>query len=148
MDCGTNEVDSKKSFKNGFGELNGIYLFIRQKEQTIKAENIIKIRFIKKQKYDFNCLAFLVAVLLLFFIKDDSGTQPIPIQILFVLLSLFFFACSLFFKSFNYTFLVLIKNHTFIAIDVSKKLSQEAENLASQFNKSIAKTAKAPGISN
>jgi hypothetical protein len=43
---------------------------------------------------------------------------------------------------------VLIKNHTFIAIDVSKKLSQEAENLASQFNKSIAKTAKAPGISN
>lgn len=145
MECIINEVDSKKSFKNDFGELNGIYLFIRHKKQTIKSENIVKIRWIKKQKYDFNCLAFLVAVLCLLFIKDTSFTQPL--QIVFLLLSLFFFAGSFFFKSFKYTFLVLIKNHNFIAIDVSKKLSQEAENLASQFNRSIEMTAKAPATS-
>jgi len=140
MECVLNEVDSKKSFKNGFGELNGINLLIRHKKQTIKSENIVKIKWIKKQKYDFNCLAFLVAVLLLLFIKDTSFTQPS--QILFLLFSLFFFAGSFFFKSFKYTFLVLIKNHNFIAIDVSKKLSQEAENLASHFNRSVSKTNK------
>jgi len=141
------EVDSKKSFKNDFGEVNvkGVTVFIGDKKQTIKSQNIVNIRWTKKQKYDWNFFAFVVGVLLLFVIKENSFIQPS--QSLFLLLSLFFFAGSFFFKSFKYTFLVLKKNHDFIAIDVSKKLSQEAENLASHFNRSVSKTAKIPGTS-
>jgi hypothetical protein len=142
MECVINEVDSKKSFKNDFGEVNikGVSLFVGDKKQTIKSQNIANIRWIKKQKYDCNCLAFVLAFLLLFIVKENSFIQTT--QSLFLLLSLFFLVGSFFFKSFKYTFLVLTKNHDFIAIDVSKKLSQEAENLASHFNTSFAKNAK------
>jgi hypothetical protein len=142
MECVINEVESRKSFKNDFGEVNvkGVMVFIGDKRQTIKSQNIVNIRWIKKQKYDWNCFAFLVALLFLFVVKENSFIQTI--QSLFLLLSFLFFIGSFFLKSFKYTFLVITKNHDFIAIDVSKKLSQEAENLASYFNRSVSKTAK------
>jgi hypothetical protein len=128
-----NKLKSQKNYKNDFGELNGdgVILFVHHRKQTIKFEDIIKIKWLKTQHYHFNCLAFLLAVLVLFFIKNNSLDQNIQFFLLFV--SLLFFAASFFFKFFQYTFL-LVQNNSFIALDVSEKLSQDAENLARKFH--------------
>jgi hypothetical protein len=136
METIINKGQTQKDYKNDFGELNGngISLFIHSRKQTIKFEDIVKIRWVKTQQYHFNYLAFLLAVLVLFFIKNNSLHYSFQFFLLFV--SLFFFAGSFFFKSFQYTFL-LVKNDNFIALDVSKELSQDAEHLVCQFNNRV-----------
>jgi hypothetical protein len=131
-----NKLKSQKNYKNDFGELNGdgIILFVHHRKQTIKFEDIVKIRWLKTQRYHFNCLAFVMAIFLLFFVKNNSLDQNIQFFLLFV--SFFFFAGSFFLKSFQYTFL-LVQNNTFIALDVSKELSQDAERLVYQFNNRV-----------
>jgi len=128
-----NKLKPQKYFKNDFGELhgNGIRLFFHNREKIIKFEDIVKIRWVKKQQYQINFLAVLLSVFVLFFIKNNSLDQNIQFFLLF--LSFFLFASSFFFKSYVYTF-VLFQNNTFIALEGSKKLSQDAENLAFQFN--------------
>lgn len=64
----------QKNYKNDFGELNGngISLFIHSRKQTIKFEDIVRIRWMKTQHYHFNCLVFVMAIFVLFFIKNNS----------------------------------------------------------------------------
>ena len=135
MESILNGMKSKHNFRNKFGELNenGISLFFHHREQTIKYEEIVTIRWVKTQRYHFNLLAIFIAVLLLFYLKDTSSHFLIQFLLFFV--SLFLLISSFFIKSFRYTFLVLIINHNFIALDVGEKLGQEAENLLDQFNK-------------
>ncbi len=126
----------QKKFKNEFGEMNGegISLFVHHRKQTIKFEDIVKIRWMKTQQYHFNCLAFVMATFVLFYIKNNSLDQNIKYFLVFV--SLFFFVCSFFLKSFQYTFVLLQKN-TFIRLNVNRKLSNDAENFVNQYQKSF-----------
>lgn len=125
----------QKKYKNEFGEINGnvLNLFIHNRKQIIKFEDIVKISWVKTQQYQINYIFFLLAVLILFFINNN--TLDLPIKVVLLFFSLFLFTISFFFKSFQYTFFLLKKN-TFITFNVSRKLRQDAENLVDQYQKS------------
>ncbi|RTZ10586.1 hypothetical protein EKM05_04490 [Flavobacterium sp. GSP27] len=122
-----------KRYRNNFGALdsNEITLFIHNKKQKIEFQDILKIRFIKRQKYLLNYLVFFVSVLLMFFIKNNSLSSHQ--HLIFLFSSLILLLISFFFKSFEYKF-ILIKKNDFIIIDVPIKLSMEAENSVNQYH--------------
>lgn len=124
------------SYKNNFGELNeqGLTLIVNDRETNIDLKNLVKIRFVKRQKYHVNCMFFLLSIYLVFFLKNNvlsNFYQLIISSITIVLL-----VASCFFKTFQYRF-VLIKKNYLTEIIVSKKMSNDAENLAYQINKKI-----------
>jgi hypothetical protein len=126
-----------KSYKNNFGELNeaGITITVQNKKQTIQLKNIVRIKFVKRQKYHLNYTAFIVSIYLLFYIKNNALSNMTQILILIAVLLLL--GTSLYLKLFQSKF-ILIKKNDFIAIEVNKKLSKDAENLANQWLKIIA----------
>lgn len=130
--CGINKKKDQQKFINSFGELSsdGITLFIFEKKQEIKFQDIIKIRFVKTQVLHLNYLAFLISMLLLFLVKNNvlSNVQYTVV----VLASMALLLLSFYFKSFNYKFM-LIKKNDFIMIDVPTNLSVEAKNLVNQY---------------
>jgi hypothetical protein len=124
------------SYKNNFGELNeqGLTLIVNDRETNIDIKNLVKIRFVKRQKYHINYMSFLLSIYMLFFLKNNElchFDQLIISSIAIVLL-----VTSCFFKTFQYRF-VLIKKNYLTEIIVSKKMSNDAENLAYQINKKI-----------
>lgn len=123
-----------ESYKNNFGELNeaGITITVENKEQTILLNNIVRIKFIKRQKYHLNYTAFLVAAYLLIYIKNNTLSNMT--QVLILIAALLLFGASLYLKLFQSKF-ILIKKNDFIAIEVNEKLSKDAENLANKWKK-------------
>lgn len=123
-----------ESYKNNFGELNeaGITITVENKEQTILLNNIVRIKFIKRQKYHLNYTAFLVAAYLLIYIKNNSLSNMT--QVLILIAALLLFGAGLYLKLFQSKF-ILIKKNDFIAIEVNEKLSKDAENLANKWKK-------------
>lgn len=124
------------SYKNNFGELNeqGVTLLINDRETYIDFKNLVKIRFVKRQKYHINYMFLLLSIYLLFFLKNNVVShfdQCIIYSIITALL-----VSTFFFKTFHYRF-ILIKKNFFTEIIVSKKMSTDAENLAYQINKKI-----------
>jgi hypothetical protein len=125
-----------ESYKNNFGELNeaGITITVQNKKQTILLNNIVRIKFIKRQKYHLNYTAFLVATYLLLYIKNNTLSNIT--QILIIIVAVLLLGTSLYLKLFQSKF-ILIKKNDFIAIEVNKKLSKDAENLANKWLKKI-----------
>jgi hypothetical protein len=124
-------------YKNNFGVVyqEHITLTIQNKKQKIALKNIIKIEFLKRQKLHMNFAAFILATYLLFFIgKNEMSNTSQAITLLFVTILLL---TSFYIKQFQYK-LVVIKKNDFIAITVSKKLSEDADDLAKQTRKQIA----------
>ncbi len=123
-----------KSYKNNFGEINEncITLIINNRKQTIDLNNLVKIRFVKRQKYHINYIAFVLSIYLLLFLKDNTLSNFFQLSIF--LFTLILLGTSYFFKAYQYRFLLVKKNY-FIDITVSKKMSHDAENLVNQINK-------------
>lgn len=123
-----------ESYKNNFGELNeaGITITVENKEQTILLNNIVRIKFIKRQKYHLNYTAFLVAAYLLIYIKNNLLSNMA--QVLILIAALLLFGAGLYLKLFQSKF-ILIKKNDFIAIEVNEILSKDAENLANKWKK-------------
>lgn len=126
-----------KIYKNNFGEIDKeeITLFIENKKQRILLKNIIKIRFIKRQKYHVNYTILLVSVYLLFIIKNNNLSELN--QLLLLTLAILLIITSFYIKLFQYKF-ILIKKNDFISIEVTKKLIKDAENLANRIEEKIA----------
>lgn len=122
-------------YKNNFGELNkdSIILMVQNKRQSILIKDIVKIKFLKRQKYHLNYMTLLFSVYLLLSIKNND----LPNQIVILIIALLFLVISFLIKQFHYEF-VLIKKHDFIRTEVTKNLNQDAENLANQLAKRIA----------
>lgn len=120
-------------FKNNFAELNEdkITVVINDIERTINLKNIFRIQFVKRQKYHINFLAFIISVYLL------SNTFSHLVQLLISLIVILFLVASYFFKSFQYRFVVITKNHLIEIIINKKNMSKDAEEFAYQINKSI-----------
>lgn len=125
-------VNEVKHKKEKFGEINISHMVIYQRRQKIKLESILNVRWIKKQKYTLNYLCFVAAASILFL--SFSHSQPQVDQLFELILGLLLLISSYFLKFYEYTFLILFKKQNFIAIPVSKKLSQDAIFLAKQFN--------------
>ena len=122
------------TYKNNFGELTQgkLNLIINEQKQTINLKNLVKIRFVKRQKYHVNYIAFLLSIYLLLFLKNND--LPHYIQIIISSITAVLLVASYFFKTYQYRFMVIRKND-FTEIIVSKKMSEDAENLAFQINK-------------
>nr|WP_315184696.1 hypothetical protein [uncultured Flavobacterium sp.] len=125
-----------KCYKNNFGKLNddGITVMMQSKEQTIPLKHIISIKFVKRQKFHLNYTALLVSLYLFVFIRNNTLSHITEILILFTALLLL--GACFYLKLFQSTF-ILIKKNDIIAIEVSKKQSKDAENLANQWLKKI-----------
>jgi hypothetical protein len=120
-------------YKNDFGEYNKnrAALIINNEEQTINLKNLVKVKFVKKQKYHINYLTFLLSIYLLFFIVNNPLSYSFQLIIsLFANVLLF---TSYFLKINQYRF-VLIGRNFVKEIEVSKKMSVDAENLVYQIN--------------
>ena len=121
------------TYKNNFGELNQgkLNLIINDQKQTINLKNLVKIRFVKRQKYHVNYIAFLLSIYFLLFLKNNA--LPHYIQIIISSITAVLLVASYFFKTYQYRFVVIRKND-FTEIIVSKKMSKDAENLAFKIN--------------
>ncbi|TRX15970.1 hypothetical protein [Flavobacterium franklandianum] len=116
-------------YKNDFGELNkeGLTLIINQRKQTINIINLVRITFVKKQMYHINFIAFLLAVFLILFVKNNTLSNFI--QLMIITSSIILIIITFYFKEFEYSF-ILIKKNFFINIKVKKKLKKDAQELA------------------
>lgn len=125
-----------KNYNNNFGGFSKSYvtLTVNNREQTISLENIIKIRFVKRQKYHINYLLFLLFIGLFFLLKNNNFSYFV--QIIISSIMTLFLVASYFFRTFQYRFIV-IKRFYLADIIVSKKMSTDAENLAYQINKTL-----------
>lgn len=122
--------------KNNFGELNdnSITLILDNREQIIDLKNLVKIRFVKRQKYHINYIAFLLSIYLLLFLKNNNLSHNV--QLIISSIIMIFLVAGYFFKTFQYRF-VVIKKNCFTEINVGKKLRKDAENLAFQINNKL-----------
>jgi hypothetical protein len=125
-----------KKYKNNFGELNenSITLILDNREQIIDLKNLVKIRFVKRQKYHINYMAFLLSIYLMVFLKNHT-LSPF-VQLLISLIVSLLLVAGFFFKTFQYRF-VLIRKNFFEEIIVSKQMCKDAENLAFQINNNV-----------
>lgn len=125
-----------KGYQNNFGKLDegGITVTMQDKEQTIPLKHIINIKFVKRQKFHLNYTALLVSLYLLIFIKNNSLSYTT--QILIVIIAMLLLGAYFYLKLFQSKF-ILIKKNDIIAIEVTKKQSKDAENLANQWLKKI-----------
>jgi hypothetical protein len=126
-----------KNYKNSFGELHAdaITFVINDRKQTIRLKNLVRIRFVKRQKYHINGIAFLLCFYLLLFLRNHTlsqASQSLIFSVTMILLEI-----GIFFKSFRYTFILIHKNY-FMQIIVVQKMSKDAENFACQINKAVA----------
>lgn len=125
-----------KIYKNNFGEIDDEGVTIEaQHKNKILHEHIIKIKFFKRQKYHLNYMIFFMAIYLIFFVKNHSVS--FLNQLLILTFASILIVTSFYIKQFQYKF-VLIKKNDFIAFTVTKKLSEDAENLVNQLEKRIA----------
>lgn len=125
-----------EKYKNNFGELNenSITLILDNREQIIDLKNLVKIRFVKRQKYHINYLAFLLSIYLLLFLKNNNLSHNVQLIISSIIMILL--VAGYFFKTFHYRFIMIKKNY-FTEISVEKKLRKDAENLAFQINNNV-----------
>lgn len=126
-----------KNYKNSFGELHAdaITLIVNEQKQTIRLKNLVRIRFVKRQKYHINSIAFLLCFYLLLFLRNHTLSQAF--QSLIFSVTMILLEIGIFFKSFRYTFILIHKNY-FMQIIVVQKLSKDAENFACQINKAVS----------
>lgn len=126
-------------FKNNFGELykDKITLQINDKVQTIDFKNIVRIQYVKRQKLHLNYLAVLIAIYLFIYLVNNPFSYII-VQVIISILAVLFLAASYFYKSFQYRF-VIIKNNYFREVIISKNMSCDAEEFASQINRILVK---------
>ena len=124
------------NFKNNFGELNEdrITLLINDRKQIFNIKNLVRIQYVKRQKCHINYLAFLISVYLCYYLLNNTFSYLV--QILFSLTAIFSLAASYFFKSFQYRFVLIKKNHM-TEIIINKKLSKDAEKFAYLINKKV-----------
>lgn len=124
-----------KIYKNNFGEINEneITLIVNNREQTLNLKNLVRIQFVKRRKYHTNYIAFFLSIYLLLLKNTLSHFN----QILIYLITIILLIICYFFKTFQYRFVLIKKNH-FTEIIVSKKMSKDAKNLAYQINKTQA----------
>lgn len=118
-------------YENNFGELHKdkIVLNLENKKKAINFENIIKIKFIKRQKLHLNYALFLIAILL-FNNKNDPDFSNQE-QFIILLISIFFLIISFYIKLFQYR-LIILKNQDFEIIKVPKKQIKNALDLTNQ----------------
>jgi hypothetical protein len=123
----------ENNFKNNFGELNedSITVLIDDRAQTINLKNLVRIQYVKRQKYHINYLAFLISIYLCFYLLNNTFSYLV--QSIISLVTVLLLAASYFFKAFQYRFVIIKKNHL-TEIIVSKKISKDAESLAYQIN--------------
>lgn len=128
----------ENNFKNNFGELNKdrITLLINDREQTINLKNLVRIQYVKRQKCHINYLAFLISVYLCYFLLNNTFSYLV--QLIILLITILVLAASYFFKSFQYRFVLIKKNHI-TEIIINKSMSKDAEKFAYQINKIITK---------
>lgn len=125
-----------KIYKNNFGEIDDEGVTIQaQHKNKILHEHIIKIKFFKRQKYHLNYMIFFMAIYLIFFVKNHSVS--FLNQLLILTFASILIVTSFYIKQFQYKF-ILIKKNDFIAFTVTKKLSEDAENLVNELGKIIA----------
>jgi len=124
------------NFKNDFGELNGdrVTLLINDKEQTFSVKNLVRVQYVKRQKFHINYLVFLICSYLFYYLLTYTFTYEV--QIVVSLIVILLLATAFFFKSFQYQF-VVIKNDQIIKIIIDKNLSEDAEKFANQINKKL-----------
>ena len=126
-----------KNYKNSFGELSAdaITLIVNEQKQTIRLKNLVRIRFVKQQKFHINGIAFLLCLYLLLLLRNPTLSQAI--QSLIFSVTMILLEIGIFFKSFRYKF-ILIKKNYFMEIIVIQKMSKDAENFACKINKAVA----------
>lgn len=124
------------NYKNDFGELNGdrITLLINDKEHTFNLKNLVRVQYVKRQKFHINYLVFLICSYL--FYNFLTYTFTFVIQIIVSLIIILLLTTAFFLKSFQYQF-VVIKNNQIVKIIINKNLSKDAEKLANQINKKL-----------
>lgn len=126
-----------KNYKNSFGELHAdaITLIVNEQKQTIRLKNLVRIRFVKRQKYHINGIAFLLCFYLLLLLRNPTLSQAF--QSLIFSVTIILLEIGIFFKSFRYTFILIHKNY-FMEIIVVQKMSKDAENFACKINKAVS----------
>lgn len=126
-----------ENYKNSFGELSAdaITFVINDRKQTIRLKNLVRIRFVKRQKYHINGIAFLLCFYLLLLLRNPTLSQAF--QSLIFSVTIILLEIGIFFKSFRYTFILIHKNY-FMQIIVVQKMSKDAENFAGQINKAVS----------
>ncbi len=127
------------NYKNSFGEINPkeISITINKQKYTVKNESISKISFIKTQKYSLNYLIFILALLVLLYLKYNTFSQTMQLNL--YLISFLFIIMSFYIKQFKYKFFLLKKNN-FISFEITKSRRIDAENFVNHFNKNCPKT--------
>ena len=124
------------NYKNDFGELNGdrITLLINDKEHTFNLKNLVRVQYVKRQKFHINYLVFLICSYLFYYFLTYTFT--FVIQIIVSLIIILLLTTAFFLKSFQYQF-VIIKNNQIVKIIINKNLSKDAERLANKINKKL-----------
>lgn len=124
------------NYKNDFGELNGdrITLLINDKEHTFNLKNLVRVQYVKRQKFHINYLVFLICSYLFYYFLTYTFTYVV--QIIVSLIIILLLTTAFFLKSFQYQF-VIIKNNQIVKIIINKNLSKDAERLANQINKKL-----------
>lgn len=111
-------------YQNNFGTIyaDRMSVLIFNQKKTIKTEDIIKIRFVKRKT---NCLKYciLFAITILFYIVKPSEQAQILVLITSILNLI---SLSLMVKKHK---IIIIKNKNIIKIDVEKKNVKDAESL-------------------
>lgn len=126
-----------RNYKNSFGELSAdaITFVINDRKQTIRLKNLVRIRFVKRQNYHINGIAFLLCFYLLLLLRNPTLSQAF--QSLIFSVTIILLEIGIFFKSFRYTFILIHKNY-FMEIIVVQKMSKDAENFACKINKAVS----------
>ena len=90
-----------KNYKNSFGELHAdaITLIVNEQKQTIRLKNLVRIRFVKRQKYHINGIAFLLCFYLLLLLRNPTLSQAF--QSLIFSVTMILLEIGIFFKSFD-----------------------------------------------
>lgn len=111
-------------YQNNFGTLyaDRISLLIYNQKRTIRTQDIVKVRFIKRETNYLSCTILFTVTILFYILKPSEVTLKIVfITLIFLLINL-----SLMFKKNK---IIIVKKNNFIKIDVEKKLVGDAENL-------------------
>lgn len=111
-------------YQNSFGTLyaDRISLLIYNQKRTIQTQDIVKVRFIKRETNYLSCTILFTVTVLFYILKSSEVTLTIVfITLIFLLINL-----SLMFKKNK---IIIVKKNNFIKIDVEKKLVGDAENL-------------------
>ena len=124
-------------YKNAFGEINEDVIIYKKhnEQQSVSLKNLVKVRYVKRQKMHINYILFLLSILLIVFNNNNFSNS---IYLFLLLISIILIAISFYFRSFDYKFIIIKKNYL-TEVKVSKELSLDVKELTYKINEIIAR---------